>query len=162
MSETGLYCTYYESPVGLIELTATGKGVSSLYFTERIHKASSLNKILTCCKKQLDEYFNEGRKEFSLPLDVEGTDFQKKVWNELLKIPYGKSISYIQLARRLGDEKLIRAVGTANGKNPVSIIVPCHRVIGSNGGLVGYGGGLYKKRWLLEFEGTLTQKELFA
>jgi len=93
---------------------------------------------------------------------LHGTEFQKKVWNELLNIPFGKTISYLQLAKELGDVKLIRAVGGANGKNPVSIIVPCHRVIGSDGTLIGYGGGLDKKKWLLEFEGVLVQKELFV
>lgn len=95
-------------------------------------------------------------------MDLQGTDFQKRVWNELLKIPYGKTISYMQLAINLGDKKSIRAAGTANGKNPVAIIVPCHRVIGSNGDLVGYGGGLDKKKWLLEHEGVWMHKELFT
>jgi methylated-DNA-[protein]-cysteine S-methyltransferase len=101
----------------------------------------------------LDEYFLGHRESFSIPLDLQGTDFQKRVWAELLKIPYGTTISYKELAIRLGDIKCIRAAGTANGANPVSIIVPCHRVIGSDGSLVGYGGGLWRKRWLLEHEG---------
>jgi methylated-DNA-[protein]-cysteine S-methyltransferase len=103
--------------------------------------------------QQLEEYFSGSRKEFDIPLDLQGTDFQKKVWTELLKIPYGTTISYKELAIRLGDLKCIRAAGTANGANPVSIIVPCHRVIGSDASLVGYGGGLWRKKWLLEHEG---------
>ena len=125
-------------------------------------KNNVFNEILEDCIKQLDEYFQSKRKIFSIPLELHGTEFQKKVWNELLNIPFGKTISYLQLAKELGDVKLIRAVGGANGKNPVSIIVPCHRVIGSDGTLIGYGGGLDKKKWLLEFEGVLVQKELFV
>lgn len=162
MSEEITYKIYYYSPLGIIELSASEKAISSLYFVDKASDEISENKILDKCKKQLDEYFNHKRKDFSLSLDFRGTDFQKKVWNELLKIPFGKTISYLQLAKRLGDEKSIRAVGSANGKNPISIIVPCHRIIGSNGNLVGYGGGLEKKKWLLEFEGVLIQKELFV
>ena len=156
------YKSYYDSPLGVIELTATENGISSLYFVEKKQKDITSNKILEDCVKQLEEYFQNKRKDFSLPLDMQGTEFQKKVWKELLNIPFGKTISYLQLAKRLGDEKSIRAVGGANGKNSVSIIVPCHRVIGANGTLVGYGGGLDKKKWLLEFEGALAQKELFV
>lgn len=101
---------------------------------------------------QLEEYFEGKRVEFDLPLDLQGTDFQKRVWNELLTIPYGKTVSYKELSIRLGDVRAIRAVAAANGANPVSIIVPCHRVIGSDGSLTGYAGGLWRKRWLLDFE----------
>jgi len=103
---------------------------------------------------QLKEYFNRQRKEFNLPLDIIGTDFQKKVWKELQKIPYGKTISYNALAIRLGDKKSVRAAGAANGANPLPIVIPCHRVIGSDGNLVGYGGGLEVKKKLLELEGS--------
>jgi len=103
---------------------------------------------------QLKEYFNRQRKEFNLPLDIIGTDFQKRVWKELLKIPYGKTISYNELAIRLGDKKSVRAAGAANGANPLPIVIPCHRVIGSDGNLVGYGGGLEVKNKLLELEGS--------
>ena len=162
MNEKELTFTYFKSPLGMIELSATENGISSLYFVSEAKQKSAQNKILSDCVKQLEEYFENKRKEFSIPLDMQGTDFQKKVWNELLNIPFGKTISYLQLAKRLGDEKSIRAVGGANGKNPVSIIVPCHRVIGSDGTLVGYGGGLDKKKLLLELEGALKQKELFV
>lgn len=105
---------------------------------------------------QLDEYFKRQRKEFDLPLEIIGSKFQKRVWNELMKIPYGETISYNQLAIRTGDQKAIRAVAAANGANPLPIVIPCHRVIGSDGSLVGYGGGLDVKRKLLELEGSLS------
>ena len=104
--------------------------------------------------KQLDEYFNRKRTVFDLPLDLQGTEFQLRVWNELLKIPFDRTITYKELALKLGNLKAIRAVGTANGANPVSIIIPCHRVIGSDGSLTGYAGGLWRKKWLLEFESS--------
>ncbi len=102
--------------------------------------------------RQLDEYFSRKRKVFDLELDLQGTDFQKQVWMELLKIPYGRTITYKELSIRLGNPGVIRAAGAANGANPVSIIVPCHRVIGSDGSLTGYAGGLWRKKWLLDFE----------
>ena len=107
---------------------------------------------------QLQEYFNRERKEFNLPLEMEGTDFQKRVWNELLKIPYGKTISYHTLAIRLGNGKVIRAAATANGSNPLPIVIPCHRVIGADGSMVGYGGGVELKERLLTLEGSRTMK----
>src|SRR4029079_5448131 len=112
------------------------------------------------CAAQLNDFFAGKRKDFSVKLNPSGTNFQVQVWNELLKIPFGKTISYLELARRLGDEKKIRAAGTANGRNPIPIIIPCHRVIGSDGSLVGYGGGLSKKKWLIEFESGKKQTQL--
>jgi methylated-DNA-[protein]-cysteine S-methyltransferase len=109
---------------------------------------------------KLIEYFNGERKHFDIPLEIEGTEFQKRVWNELLKIPYGRTISYKELAVRLGDEKVIRAAASANGANPLPIVIPCHRVIGSDGSLIGYGGGLEIKEKLLILEGS-RQKDLF-
>ena len=156
------YKAYYESPAGLIEILANDKGVTSVLFVKARAGRTKNNEHTTVCLQQLHEYFNKQRKEFSVPIDLQGTDFQKRVWNELLKIPFGKTISYMQMAINLGDKKCIRAAGTANGKNPVSIIVPCHRVIGSDEDLVGYAGGMDKKRYLLEHEGVLIQKELFA
>lgn len=103
---------------------------------------------------QLREYFNRKRKEFQLPLEIIGTDFQRKVWNELTNIPYGETISYGELANRMGDKNLMRAVAAANGANPIPIIIPCHRVIGTDGSLTGYGGGLDVKQKLLELEGS--------
>ena len=108
--------------------------------------------MLIQCVEQLIQYFNGQRRVFELPLSQEGTSFQQEVWNELVTIPYAKTISYIQLAIKTGDPKATRAVASANGRNNIAIIVPCHRVIGSNGQLVGYGGGLWRKKWLLEHE----------
>jgi O-6-methylguanine DNA methyltransferase len=110
---------------------------------------------------QLQDYFNRERREFNLPLEMEGTDFQKRVWNELLKIPFGQTISYKTLAIRLGNEKLIRAVASANGSNPLPIIIPCHRVIGADGSMVGYGAGIKLKEKLLTLEGSRNM-ELFS
>ena len=112
--------------------------------------------ILKECTQQLNEYFHGKRIEFSLPLAPKGTDFQKIVWSELQRIPIGKTVTYMDMAKRLGDPKVIRAAGTANGKNPIAIIIPCHRVIGSDGSLTGYAGGLKRKQWLLEHESSQT------
>jgi methylated-DNA-[protein]-cysteine S-methyltransferase len=153
---------YFNSPVGTLEIDASKHGIRSLYFIDRTIPATEPAGFVKSCFDQLKEYFEGKRKVFSLDLDLQGTDFQKKVWNELLKIPFGETISYLELSKRLGDVKAIRAVGNANGKNPVSVIVPCHRVIGSNGKLIGYGGGLWRKKWLLEFEGSFAQWDLFS
>jgi methylated-DNA-[protein]-cysteine S-methyltransferase len=155
---------YYESPVGLLELRAGDKGLRSLLFKferDPMVVTDEQSPFLLTCKAELDEYFAGKRTTFTLPLDMQGTDFQLIVWKELTFIPFGQTISYLQLAKRVGDLHSTRAVGNANGKNPLSIIVPCHRVIGSNGKLVGYGGGMDNKRWLLEFERNLTTKDLF-
>ena len=114
--------------------------------------------VIEQCISELEEYFSAKRKFFSFEMNLIGTDFQVKVWNELLNIPYGKTISYEELAVRVGDIKSIRAVGLANGQNPIAIVVPCHRVIGKNGDLGGYGGGLDKKVWLLEHEGAIQEQ----
>ena len=113
------------------------------------------------CVFQLQEYFDGKRKAFDIKLNPEGTDFQKKVWNRLLEILYGKTLSYLELSKQLGDVKAIRAVANANGKNPIWIIIPCHRVIGSDGSLTGYAGGLSRKQWLLEHESPYKQTSLF-
>jgi methylated-DNA-[protein]-cysteine S-methyltransferase len=110
---------------------------------------------------QLNDYFEGKRTEFDVLLNPQGTDFQKKVWNGLLQIPYGKTMSYLELSKQLGDVKAIRAVASANGKNPLWIIIPCHRVIGTDGSLTGYAGGLWRKKWLLELENPSPQQTLF-
>jgi methylated-DNA-[protein]-cysteine S-methyltransferase len=117
---------------------------------------------LTACVRQLDEYFNGTRKEFSIQLDLRGTEFQKRVWQELLNIPFGTTTAYLKVASSLGDKKALRAVGRANGQNPIVILVPCHRVIGTDGSLTGYGGGLWRKEWLLNFEGSRLQPGLLT
>jgi methylated-DNA-[protein]-cysteine S-methyltransferase len=148
--------TYYNSPVGLLRITATHKYVTEVHFvkeTEVVAEVpSQMNDVLQQCLDQLIAYFQGQLKTFDIPVQQEGTAFQQSVWSELLNIPYGKTISYLQLAKRLGDPKVIRAAASTNGKNNIAIIVPCHRVIGSNNDLVGYGGGLSRKKWLLEHE----------
>lgn len=126
----------------------------------QINYSNQTDSVLIETFKQLKEYFFEGRKVFSLPLNPDGSAFQKAVWAELQNIPYGRTISYKQLAEKMGDKNLIRAVGRANASNPIPIIIPCHRVIGTNGSLVGYSGGIEVKRYLLELEGVL-QKDFF-
>ncbi|MEO5943987.1 MAG: methylated-DNA--[protein]-cysteine S-methyltransferase [Ferruginibacter sp.] len=153
---------YYDSPVGLLRIKNEGDALSEIIFikTEDQAEIKKLKKsitkpttpILKKCTAQLDDYFSGKNLQFDLPIVQEGTPFQQRVWKGLLTIPKGKTLSYLQFSKQLGNEKAIRAVGTANGKNNVSIIVPCHRVIGSNGMLVGYGGGLWRKQWLLNHE----------
>jgi methylated-DNA-[protein]-cysteine S-methyltransferase len=148
-----LFIAYYNSPTGELEITSSEKAITSiLFFTGKEKAATASSETLSHCIKQLDEYFSGKRREFTLATEQPGTDFQKKVWQELQNIPFGKTISYLDLAKRLGDVKSIRAAATANGKNMLSIIVPCHRVIGSDGSLTGYSGGLKNKQWLLDHE----------
>ncbi|MBC7873141.1 MAG: methylated-DNA--[protein]-cysteine S-methyltransferase [Ferruginibacter sp.] len=150
------YTTYYHSPVGQLKISGTDTYISEVSFHDTSHKAEGNKKhmppLLINCVEQLIQYFNGQRRQFELPLNQAGTAFQREVWNELITIPYGKTISYLELARKTGDTKATRAVANANGKNNVAIIVPCHRVIGANKDLVGYAGGLWRKKWLLELE----------
>jgi methylated-DNA-[protein]-cysteine S-methyltransferase len=161
------YIAYLHSPIGQIKITGSETSVNSILFifSDTEMEEENPNDILRQCKKELTEYFSGKRREFTVPVMQEGSDFQQRVWNELLKIPYGKTVSYNTIAELLGDKKTIRAVGSANGKNQLSIIVPCHRVIGSDGTLTGYAGGLWRKKWLLnhekEFSGGEIQMEMF-
>lgn len=149
------YKVYYKSPLGLIEIDGTEDGISFLGFVEEAPVCiSEIHPSLRECMNQIDEYFNGERKSFSISMQLQGTDFQKQVWKELLKIPFGETASYGDIAASIGNERAVRAVGSANGSNPISIIIPCHRVIGSSGKLVGYGGGLWRKEWLLRHEGN--------
>lgn len=153
---------YLKTTQGTIRISGSQDGISEIKFVDESHKPSSeIPDFLLPAATQLQAYFEGDLEEFDLKLDLQGTDFQKKVWHKLLEIPYGKTISYFELARRLGDVKAIRAVASANGKNPVWIVVPCHRVIGSDGSLTGYAGGLERKKFLLEHEGALAQQSLF-
>ncbi len=152
---------YYRSPIGMLEISGSERGIVAIHFVEEVQPSSEIPADLLECVRQLDEYFAGVRQEFSLPLDLRGTEFQKRVWRELLKIPFGKTVSYLDVALALGDRKTIRAVGRANGQNPMVIVVPCHRVIGADGSLTGYGGGLWRKEWLLNFEGSRLQTSLF-
>ena len=156
---------YYQSPLGVLEIRSTGSAISDVLFVNS-WKGAKINEAdisfvkpkspaIKTCIKQLDEYFAGTRTEFTVHTLQVGTEFQQTVWAELCNIPYGRTISYLELSKRIGNVKAIRAVGTANGNNSVSIIVPCHRVIGSNGDLIGYGGDLWRKKWLLEHEGKV-------
>lgn len=146
-------CTaYYKSPIGVIEIKGNDEGIVSLYYLEKDTVSFETPDCLAECVKQLDEYFKGTRKNFSLKLNVSGTDFRKKVWQKLQDIPYGETCSYLDIAKAIGDEKAVRAVGGANHNNSINIIIPCHRVIGSSGNLTGYGGGLWRKNWLLKHE----------
>lgn len=154
-----LFCTYYHSPLGIIRICGTDRFVSEVHFMREEEIALSnmtsslvLPEVICDCVDQLIEYFQGKRKNFTVAVYQEGTDFQQIVWNELLGIPFGKTISYMTLSKRIGDPKAIRAVGTTNGKNKIAIIVPCHRVIGSSGELTGYAGGLWRKKWLIDHE----------
>ncbi|AWH73850.1 cysteine methyltransferase [Dokdonia sp. Dokd-P16] len=150
------------TPIGLLELKASSDGLSSVLFIETDALPTTIiPKALDDAVAQILEYFARERTTFSLKLNPSGTDFQRRVWRELEAIPFGKTTSYLAMAKQLGDPKVIRAAASANGKNPLSIIIPCHRVIGSDGSLTGYAGGLYRKKWLLEHESPVTQGSLF-
>lgn len=149
------YTTYYHSPVGLLRISGTEHYISEVSFhdtSQQIASDKEMPPMVIQCIEQLIQYFNGQRRIFELPITQEGTAFQQDVWSQLMTIPFGKTKSYIELARKIGDPKATRAVANANGKNHVAIIVPCHRVIGSNRELVGYGGGLRRKKWLLDHE----------
>lgn len=154
------YVSYLKTPIGSLEINADEQKIHSIIFKDNIPTIIDFieNEISKLGYKQLEEYFNNKRTIFDLPLYLSGTDFQNKVWTELQQILFGKTISYLQLAKNLGDVKCIRAAGTANGKNPFAIVVPCHRVIGKDGSLTGYAGGLWRKQWLLEHEGALRKQ----
>lgn len=148
-----IFKAYYESKIGPLEISGTEKGVTGLRFVRRSAKSdSSLPAVIKEALEQLDEYFAGKRKDFSIKLILEGTDFQKKVWKHLRKIPYSSTVSYKDIARAIGNEKAVRAVGGANGSNNIVIVVPCHRVIAYDGKLGGFGGGLWRKEWLLKHE----------
>ena len=150
--------SYYASPVGDLMITSQDNKITAVNFISAERSEVNLTPVVEQCISELDEYFFRGRKFFGVELQLAGTSFQNKVWNELLTIPYGKTISYLDLAIRLGDINSIRAVGLANGQNPIAILVPCHRVIGKSGDLIGYGGGLDKKLWLLQHEGAFSEQ----
>ena len=150
----------YQSPIGGIRISADDDAIIEAAFTKETKGIITYSALIQQCINELEAYFLGELKQFTIPLKLTGTDFQNRVWTELLKIPYGKTISYSELAIRLGDIKCIRAAGTANGKNKIPIIVPCHRVIGKDGNLVGFGGGLDKKEWLLKHEGIIRSEQM--
>lgn len=155
------FITYYQSPIGMMRISGTDTYVSEMVFEDEEDKGVNaspgmeLPALAIQTIEQLIQYFQGQRRIFDLPINQNGTGFQQKVWHELVNIPYGKTISYLELSRRLGDPKAIRAAASANGKNNICIIVPCHRVIGSNRDLVGYGGGIWRKKWLLQLENKI-------
>ncbi len=146
------YTGYIEVSAGVIKIVCSDEHVLSVSFSDTAKENDKGSKVLNEALKQMNEYFSGKRKTFDLPLYFEGTEFQKSVWNELRKIPYGITVSYKDIAEGINNEKAVRAVGSANNKNKIMIIVPCHRVIGKNGKLVGFAGGLDKKEFLLEHE----------
>lgn len=152
---------YIKTPLGIAKLEGDEDGLSVISVFDDGEITEVIPEVLEDAVYQLQEYFRGERTTFSLTLNPAGTDFQKKVWDALLQIPYGKTYSYLELSKVLGDPKAIRAVAAANGKNPLWIMVPCHRVIGSDGSLTGYAGGLHRKKWLLEHESPVTQTSLF-
>lgn len=154
---------FVETPIGILEVKGDADGLVSVLFkdSENVVVSEEIPSELNDTVAQLQEYFEGKRKDFDLILSPEGTNFQRRVWTQLQKIPFGKTTSYQQMANQLGDPKVIRAAASANGKNPISIIIPCHRVIGSDGSLTGYAGGLHRKKWLLEHENPSSQQTLF-
>ena len=148
---------YLKTPLGILDISGTHTYITSVLFVEEEAEASqTIPEVLLQCKKELEEYFAGSRKEFDVKLKPEGTLFQKKVWSELKKVNYGDTVSYSAIAKKLKNPDAVRAVGLANGKNPIAIILPCHRVIGEDGSLTGYAGGLWRKQWLLEHEGNIS------
>ncbi|HWB94966.1 MAG TPA: methylated-DNA--[protein]-cysteine S-methyltransferase [Puia sp.] len=156
--------TYYQSPLGLLRIGGTDTYISEISYIDHLDDPAMrhaslrgpVTPIVIQCIEQLIQYFQGQRRVFDFPVYQEGTPFQQRVWNELTAIPFGKTISYLEMSRRLGDTKAIRAAAAANGKNNIAIVVPCHRVIGSKRDLVGYAGGLWRKKWLLDHETKVT------
>ena len=146
------YQSSFKSPLGFLIIKSDGQFITEISFSESELQEQNDCAVILQCKQQLEDYFSGKSIEFDLPLNPKGTEFQQKVWNELIKIPYGETITYMELAVRLGDAKAVRAVGTANGRNPIAIVIPCHRVIGAGNKLTGYAGGIWRKKILLELE----------
>jgi methylated-DNA-[protein]-cysteine S-methyltransferase len=157
-----LEIAYVKTPLGVCKICGSTDGISEISILDDEEVISeSIPEPLKECVVQLQEYFEGKRKEFQLLFNLKGTTFQKNVWESLLNIPFGTTTTYLKQARLLGDEKAIRAVASANGKNPIGIILPCHRVVGSYGSLTGYASGIWRKKWLLEHEQGCEQQRLF-
>jgi methylated-DNA-[protein]-cysteine S-methyltransferase len=162
--------TYFKTPLGIAQITGDENGISVISIADdgdsraKLEQAEQISEtipaVLQEAVTQLQDYFDGKRNDFDFKMNPKGTEFQQKVWHALLEIPFGKTCSYMDLSKKLGDVKAIRAVASANGKNPLWIVVPCHRVIGTDGSLTGYAGGLWRKKWLLEHENPSTQQEL--
>ncbi|PTX64203.1 methylated-DNA-[protein]-cysteine S-methyltransferase [Kordia periserrulae] len=159
-----VHTAHIQTPLGIAKVVSDNVGIQEISVLNEefeIDNSDAIPVVLKNCIAQLEEYFNGKRTEFDVPLAPKGTEFQQKVWSELRNIPYGKTCSYLDLSKKLGDVKAIRAVAAANGKNPLWIVIPCHRVIGSDGSLTGYAGGLWRKKWLLNHENPVKQQSLF-
>ncbi|WP_091428584.1 methylated-DNA--[protein]-cysteine S-methyltransferase [Flavobacterium degerlachei] len=152
---------YIKTPLGIATLIGDENGVSEISVSDEGEASAIIPAVLGEAVSQLNDYFEGNRNDFTFKLNPKGTDFQQKVWQSLLEIPYGKTRTYLEQSKILGDVKAIRAVASANGKNPLWIVIPCHRVIGSDGSLTGYAGGLWRKKWLLEHENPSPQQSLF-
>ena len=152
---------FIESPLGTTKIVGDENGISQISILEDGSISTVIPNELKVAVTQLNDYFAGTRTHFDFKINPKGTEFQQKVWQELLHIPFGKTMSYLELSKKLGDVKAIRAVASANGKNPLWIVVPCHRVIGTDGSLTGYAGGLWRKKWLLEHENPTNQQSLF-
>lgn len=152
---------FINSPLGITKIVGDENGIAEISVLSEGDVSTTIPVELQEAVSQLGDYFVGKRKDFNFKLNPKGTDFQQKVWQELLNIPFGKTISYLDLSKKLGDVKAIRTVASANGKNPLWIVVPCHRVIGTDGSLTGYAGGLWRKKWLLEHENPTNQQSLF-
>jgi len=153
--------TYIKTPLGITKIIGDKDGISIISIIEEAEGFTTIPNVLQEAVSQLNDYFEGKRTDFTFKLNPAGTEFQQKVWKGLLEIPFGKTVSYLELSKKLGDIKAIRAVASANGKNPIWIVIPCHRVIGTDGSLTGYAGGLWRKKWLLEHENPTTQGSLF-
>lgn len=161
MKNNNLEIATLKTPLGIATIVGDEKGITSISVSDEGNIFAAIPKVLQEAVNQLTEYFDGKRTDFDFNLNPVGTEFQQKVWQALLEIPFGKTMSYLELSKKLGDVKAIRAVASANGKNPLWIVVPCHRVIGTDGSLTGYAGGLWRKKWLLEHENPTTQQSLF-
>ena len=152
---------FIKTPLGIAKIMGDINGISVISISDEGEITKKIPEVLQETTFQLNDYFEGKRTDFTFKLNPSGTEFQQKVWKELLEIPFGKTMSYLELSKKLGDVKAIRAVASANGKNPLWIVVPCHRVIGTDGSLTGYAGGLWRKKWLLEHENPSNQQSLF-
>ncbi|WGH74929.1 methylated-DNA--[protein]-cysteine S-methyltransferase [Tenacibaculum tangerinum] len=161
-----LQTAYYKTPIGIAKIDGDDNGIQSISVLDEdaltlVNTQKEIPPSLQNCVRQLDEYFAGKRTVFDVQLNPQGTTFQQSVWKELLNIPFGSTRTYLEQTKQLGDVKAIRAVASANGKNPIWILIPCHRVVGSDGSLTGYAGGIWRKKWLLEHESGTKQQTLF-
>lgn len=152
--------SYFKTPLGIAKIIGDENGISVISITDEGTISDTIPEVLQEAVSQLNDYFEGKRNDFDFKLNPSGTEFQQKVWKALVEIPFGKTMSYLDLSKKLGDVKAIRAVASANGKNPLWIAIPCHRVIGTDGSLTGYAGGLWRKKWLLEHENPSRKQEL--